>query len=75
MEIWWSINANECNTAAGDQNIDFTLRLMFTVCPVEISAYIFIMCEKTLSQMNVAPWCYKWIGWMDGLDWMDLQAG
>ena len=67
------------HTAAGDQNIDFTLRLMFTVCPVEISAYTFIMCEKTPSQMDVAPWCYKRIGcldgWMDGLDWMDFQAG
>ena len=22
--------------------------------------------EKMPSQMDVAPWCYKWVGWMDG---------
>ena len=24
---------------------------------------------KTLSQMDVAPWCYKWMDW-DVIDWM-----
>ena len=27
--------------------------------------------EKTASQMDIAPWCYKWDGW----DWMSPGRG
>ena len=29
--------------------------------------------DKTPSQMDVAPWCYKWLDWT-GLDWIGWKT-